>query len=350
MKLVFIVLAALVACTCAEVDVEKYLSQFGYHNPNAFSGHNVSTALLSYQQAFDLPQTGVADAETLKLMQTPRCGLSDGSRHLAYADTAWRKKALTYYFHNYTPDLSQSAIRSLTVRALKYWSDVTPLQFSERQGGDIVIAFGGRSHRDNRRTCRSNFDGKSGVLAHAFFPPDGRLHFDEDEHYTQGTSSGTNYLWVATHELGHILGLEHDTRTKDAVMYPYYRGYKQDGVKLHYSDRSRIQRLYGVGTGGTGTGGGRTPAPPSGCSDRVNDCYKHKANCNSQQADWKKYIESACRKTCNKCGTGGTGTGGGSCTNKHVDCYKWKNYCNTPNWKDYLDTNCNKLCGCRRRT
>ena len=53
--------------------------------------------------------------------------------------------------------------------------------------------FGSRHHGDNRRSCSSSFDGKGGVLAHAYFPPDGRLHYDEDETYTQGTSSG-NFL------------------------------------------------------------------------------------------------------------------------------------------------------------
>ena len=62
-------------------------------------------------------------------------------------------------------------------------------------------------------------------------------------------STGTNYEWVATHELGHILGLEHDTQNKDAVMYPYYRPYNPNGMKLHENDIKRIQAQYGKNTG-----------------------------------------------------------------------------------------------------
>ena len=86
-----------------------------------------------------MPQTGIADTATIKLMQTPRCGVSDHKKH-AYADRSWSKKALTYYYNNYTPDLPQSKVRELTEGAFKFWSDVTPLTFREEKGGDIVLA------------------------------------------------------------------------------------------------------------------------------------------------------------------------------------------------------------------
>ena len=64
---------------------------------------------------------------------------------------------------------------------------------------------------------------------------------------------GINYLWVVIHEFGHILGLGHDTKNKDSVMYPSYRPDHPD-FKLHSDDIRRIQAKYGKGTGGGATG------------------------------------------------------------------------------------------------
>ena len=96
------------------------------------------------------------------------------------------------------------------------------------------------------QTCRYPFDNSDRVLAHAYFPKDGRAHFDEDETFTHGTSSGFNLLLVAVHEFGHSLGLRH-SNVEEAIMYPYYTGYVPD-MKLHPDDIVGIQYLYGKGT------------------------------------------------------------------------------------------------------
>jgi len=95
-------------------------------------------------------------------------------------------------------------------------------------------------------TCLKPFDGPEGILAHADYPQGGRAHFDEDETFTDGTYSGTNLLWVAVHEFGHSLGLQH-TNVRGAIMYPYYTGYVPN-MKLHSDDIAGIQYLYGKGT------------------------------------------------------------------------------------------------------
>ena len=85
---------------------------------------------------------------------------------------------------------------------LQYWSDVTPLTFTQKSTGqvDIDILFAKRSHGDG-----ASFDGKGRVLAHAFSPYTGTAvitsihgdaHFDDDETWTINTSSGRLHFYL----------------------------------------------------------------------------------------------------------------------------------------------------------
>ena len=111
-----------------------------------------------------------------------------------------------------------------------------------------LLSFGPGTHGgSSERTCGYPFDGRGRVLAHAFFPSDGRAHFDEDETFTDGTSSGTNLLWVATHEFGHSLGIDHSD-VRNAVMYPYYTGYYLYGKAYCNWDIVNCEETLPVGT------------------------------------------------------------------------------------------------------
>ncbi|RCN49507.1 Matrixin [Ancylostoma caninum] len=66
-----------------------------------------------------------------------------------------------------------------------------------------------------------------GVVAHAFYPRDGRLHFDADEDWSLNSVSGVNLYQTAVHEIGHLLGLEHSVDPR-AVMFAARRPYNPD--------------------------------------------------------------------------------------------------------------------------
>ncbi|KAL9970697.1 hypothetical protein ACROYT_G023109 [Oculina patagonica] len=221
---------------------KKFLGHYGYISSSRSGNHDVTTAITRFQEFYGLPVSGELDDSTVRLMKKPRCGVADASgdaRLRRYViGGKWRKTHLTYFVQP-GQDLPH---------ALQYWADVSGLTFQEissARSADLKISFGSFSHYGTivERTCPYPFNGPGGVLAHAYYPPDGRAHFDEDETFTHGTSSGTNLLWVATHEFGHSLGLAH-SNVRDAAMYPYYTGYVPN-MKLHSDDIAGIQSLYG---------------------------------------------------------------------------------------------------------
>uniref|UniRef100_A0A8C6UDI0 Matrix metallopeptidase 19 n=1 Tax=Neogobius melanostomus TaxID=47308 RepID=A0A8C6UDI0_9GOBI len=195
-----------------------YLKKYGYLHiqlsgkPTNYRQDELTDALRTFQRATNLPASGSLDAPTLAMMDKPRCGLED-----SFSDKSLRYRIMG--------------------DAFRYWSDVSPLRFRELYSGqaDIKISF----HRKDN--CFNAFRGH--VLAHADAPESGLIHFDADELWTEGRSSGSNLRIVAAHEVGHALGLGH-SQHYSALMGPVYR--YNSNFKLHPDDIQGIQALYGA--------------------------------------------------------------------------------------------------------
>jgi len=213
-----------------------FLGRFGYledHDcPDDLLCPHSSRALLRFQAFYRLEETGTLTLETLKLMRMPRCGLPDlepeeiggpgieDSDPFVFGGTPWTQQQVRWFMGIGTPDLTAEAGAVQT--ALNTWASKIPRTFpatTTASNAQLQVSFQTGDHGDG-----FPFDGASNILAHAFYPQDGRVHFDDAE--TWGLSHGggkTDVETVALHETGHALGLRH-SGNKDAVMYAFYGG------------------------------------------------------------------------------------------------------------------------------
>ncbi|XP_004510108.1 metalloendoproteinase 4-MMP-like [Cicer arietinum] len=259
---------------------KRYLSRFGYLNPPHDHNNRIITfsdefdasfesALIKYQRNLGVQVTGKLDTNTVSEMMTPRCGVPDtkthhqhnnmtkmhSTKHFVYfpGKPRWSRDndmpiTLNYAFsreymiHN----INMQDIKKTFKRAFSRWSRVIPVSFIETEDysfADIKIGFYSGDHGDGEA-----FDGVLGVLAHSFSPEIGRLHLDAAETWAvdmDGTKSevAIDLESVATHEIGHLLGLSHSC-VKEAVMYPSLRP-RDKRADLNIDDIKGVQSLYG---------------------------------------------------------------------------------------------------------
>ncbi|XP_006887367.1 PREDICTED: neutrophil collagenase [Elephantulus edwardii] len=221
--------------------------------------------LKEMQQFFGLKVTGKPDAETLEIMEKPRCGVPDsGDFMLTPGNPKWEHTDLTYRIRNYPSSLAESDVETAIKKAFQVWSGASPLTFTRifKEKADIEIGFVMRDHGDN-----SPFDGPNGILAHAFQPGQGiggDAHFDEEETWTT-TSQNYNLFLVAAHEFGHSLGLSHSSDA-GALMYPTYAFSDPSTYLLPQDDINGIQAIYGPSSNPIKPTG---PSTPTACDPKL---------------------------------------------------------------------------------
>lgn len=265
-------------------NTQKYLEQYGYLNPEKkCTIEDIESGLRMFQtfsKGFEgLEITGKCDEKTKLVLKKSRCGCEDivkfdekkmmpnnlsGPEEYNIGTSKWPKKQLTWIVTKYPKEnhnlhLMHGDIDDAMQRALDIWADVTTLSFKQvsELPADINIRFEAGRHTEEGPYY--DFDGQGNVLAHAFFPTSGQVHFDDDEHFVLNSDEGTELFIVAAHEFGHTLGISH-SNNNEALMAPFYR--YSENLKLHWDDVAAVQALYGRRENGRVTPKPKPPTSP----------------------------------------------------------------------------------------
>ncbi|CAF4095560.1 unnamed protein product [Adineta steineri] len=245
-----------------------YLTKYGYNtcrnSTNMACSVDLSSMLKKFQEFYKLEETGTLDAATKQIMNKPRCGNADVLR-ASQLNTylKWSKKSLTWSLRGNPDQLSFAKTESIMQWAFQHWTDHIPVKIKQtcsKCNANIVIDFVRKDHGDMH-----SFDGPGRTLAHAFFPEDGRIHFDKDETWNDGSNSNQRIWESATGGRGtspyHAI-LETDgnfvvydgshsaiwaTNTQEKTVYTYLV-MQDDGNLVLYKRPILPERIWATGT------------------------------------------------------------------------------------------------------
>jgi hypothetical protein len=238
--------------------VQRFLVRFGYLPAGAYQegllDDITALALARYQERNGLAETGEFDEPTRDQMAMPRCALPDFHSGVV-ADIvrcAWDKNNLTYAFGQGTNQIPGDGEFQAVRNAFATWQAVIPVTFTEVAAGanpDVLVEW--------RPAADSDYNMVGDIDAHSAFPPRCNdiaptsptkpLHFDDTETRwrTAQEFAAKDVESIALHEIGHILGIEHNTEIggRHTVMWPTLETNKLKRV-LTTSDILRARCLY----------------------------------------------------------------------------------------------------------
>uniref|UniRef100_A0A0K0DXA6 ZnMc domain-containing protein n=1 Tax=Strongyloides stercoralis TaxID=6248 RepID=A0A0K0DXA6_STRER len=179
-------------------------------------------------------------------------------------EDVWENKNLTWSFRDpffvFANEYSYQKAKLVLLDSFREWeysinsmisfTDISPSSrhsiLNMKKQANIDIFFAKFNHND-----LESFDGKNGIIAHSskISKNESFIHFDASEKWATNSKikDRINLKLVALHEIGHILGLKHNSY-HNSIMNPYYIYYKPFNYNvppvIHFQDIIDIQKLY----------------------------------------------------------------------------------------------------------
>lgn len=201
-----------------------WLTTFGYIDPISAVTETetvVEEGFRRFQLFYGLAATGDLTPEVADLLKQARCSIPDIEPIEAREVFALNAEEYVIYLTENTPIKHEEALRDM-INAFSTWDSVLGITFNVLVDipdplTRVKVYFASGEHGD-----KYPFNGIGGTLAHAwslgdFSPFRGEIHFDSIEKWNEEFDLQT----VATHEIGHVLGLRHNGR-KSSIMYPFF--------------------------------------------------------------------------------------------------------------------------------
>ncbi|KAF5299298.1 hypothetical protein FQA39_LY02471 [Lamprigera yunnana] len=194
---------------------------YGYFNGQDGSGltiHDVNSlefifALNKFQEYYKLEMTKTINDETLKVMETSRCGMADIAPSFNLKRTFWRKDLILWNFCGAT----NKQIKLATV-AFQLWEKYANINFQQSiENQNIIIFFKYKDHLKERDSKRCGFTLDNDELAHALFPTAdntvSEIHINQNKDWNEelyDISKDKLSLFITlAHEIGHAIGIDH---------------------------------------------------------------------------------------------------------------------------------------------
>ncbi|KAL9680652.1 hypothetical protein QQ045_018537 [Rhodiola kirilowii] len=269
----FAFIRGLVGCHKGEKNVtdlhklKAYLEKFGYPGSKDQLGNDdfddsLECAIKAYQLNYNLKPTGAMNPETALQMMVPRCGVPDIVNQTTLMASGMKRRSLAFHSVTHYSFISgnprwpasktnlrfgflsnlPSWARQPIFNAFGQWDAGSRFTFTyvtDLSQADLQVGFYSGDHGDG-----NPFDGPQEVVAHAFQPTIGRMHFDAAETWSVDPTPGAIHLeTVAVHEIGHMLGLGH-SQVQAAAMFS---GVSPGTYKLlNEDDKEGVRALYAL--------------------------------------------------------------------------------------------------------